>query len=77
MLLDGVSMIDLLGVIGLIAGAAIATKYFWCGSLCFILGVILLLNGCKNADKYMEIAGPLAMVSIVVTLIIALFVNYS
>ena len=31
----------------------------------------------KNADKYMELVGSLAIVSVVVTFIIALFVNYS
>lgn len=77
MYLHGVGMIDLFGIVGLIIGAALATKHFGLGLPFLLAGLFLLVKGDKNADKYMELVGPLAMVSVIITFIIALFVNYS
>ena len=76
MCLNGVSMIDLFGIVGLIIGSALATKHFGLGLPFLLAGLFILVKGDKNADKYMELVGSLAMVSIVVTFIIAFFVNY-
>ena len=59
MCLHGVGMIELLGIVGLIIGAALATKHFGLGLPFFLAGLFILVKGDKNADKYMEIAGQL------------------
>ena len=66
-------MRDLLGLLCLIGGGALATIYFALGILLFILAVVLLNNGHTNIESYLEIMGPLAILSVIVVWLIALF----
>lgn len=70
-------MFDALAIISLIVGGALATEHFGLGLPFLIVGGLLLLKDSKGTSKYMEIMGPLAMIAVVVTFVIALFVNYA
>ena len=66
-------MRDVIGVLFLIMGGAAITKHFALGIPFFIVAFFLLNNGKVSADSYMEIMGPIMILSIVGVWIIALF----
>ena len=68
-------MRDVIGVIFLIMGGAAITKHFALGIPFFIVAFFLLNNGKVSADSYMEIMGPLMLISMVFTIVVAIFQN--
>ena len=68
-------MRDVLGVLFLIIGGIAITKHFALGIPFFIIAFFLLNNGKTSADSYMEIMGPIMLISIVGTILVAIFQN--
>ena len=66
-------MRDLLGVLCLIGGGALVTIHFALGIPLFILTIVLLNNGHTSIESYLEIMGPLAILSVIVVWLFALF----
>lgn len=66
-------MRDLLGILCLIGGGALATIHFALGIPLFILAIVLLNNGHTSIESYLEIMGPLAILSVIVVWLFALF----
>lgn len=68
-------MRDVIGVLFLIMVGAAITKHFALGIPFFIVAFFLLNNGKVSADSYMEIMGPLMLISMVFTIVVAIFQN--
>jgi hypothetical protein len=56
-------------------GGAAITKHFALGIPFFIVAFFLLNNGKVSADSYMEIMGPLMLISMAFTVVVAIFQN--
>ena len=68
-------MRDVLGVLFLIMGGAAITKHFALGIPFFIIAFLLLNDGRTSADRYMDVMGPIMLISIVGTILFAIFQN--
>ena len=68
-------MRDVIGVLFLIIGGAAITKHFALGIPFFIVAFFLLNDGKVSADSYMGVMGPLMLISMVFTLVVAIFQN--
>ena len=66
-------MRDVIGMLFLIIGAVAVTKHFALGIPFFIIAALCWLGTGTSADRYMEIMGPIMILSIVGVWIIALF----
>jgi len=69
------AMRDVIGVLFLIMGGAAITKHFALGIPFFIVAFFLLNNGKVSADSYMGVMGPLTLISMVFTIVVAIFQN--
>lgn len=68
-------MRDVIGVLFLIIGGAAITKHFALGIPFFIVAFFLLNDGKVSADSYMGVMGPLMLISMVFTIVVAIFQN--
>ena len=68
-------MRDVIGVLFLIIGGAAITKHFALGIPFFIVAFFLLNDGKVSADSYLGVMGPLMLISMVFTIVVAIFQN--
>ena len=68
-------MRDVIGVLFLIIGGAAITKHFALGIPFFIVAFFLLNDGKVSADSYMGVIGPLMLISMAFTIVVAIFQN--
>lgn len=66
-------MRDLLGILCLIGGGALATIHFALGIPLFSRTIARMNNGHTSIESYLEIMGPLAILSVIVVWLFALF----
>ena len=68
-------MRDVIGVLFLIIGGAAITKHFALGIPFFIVAFFLLNDGKVSADSYIGVMGPLTLISMAFTIVVAIFQN--